>query len=586
MNQEINSVPTPQSEPSPEPQNLIQRLRQWAVPPVFPGDEERTRQAAVLNSILIGAIVLSFLYGLSLPFTSVNFLPVAGIILAMLGVLSFGLFNIRRGHITATSFFLVIFAWLMAAGTSLMFGGVSGPVFSSFIVITIAAGLVIGFRAALGIASGSIIFGLVLVFLQNAGVIEPFDGTPTSFFFRLAFNIVIITFLIFLTIQNTSDALKSAEDSQKDLLITNEQLRLGQSSLENMIAENQEKIEQRDKYLEAASLITKSTTEVTRLQEMLDQIVSTISRQFGFYHVGLFLVEESGQWAILEAASSAGGRAMIDRYHRLEVGKQGIVGFVTGIGQPRISQDIQLDRIHSVTPELPETRSEMALPLKTRGEIFGALDIQHNEPDAFSEEDISALQTLVDQIAQAVENQRLHEQVQDSLEEMQRVYGDYSQKAWAETRKQKEITAYKFSDGALTPVLNTDTTIEADNKVEIPIVVRGHQIGLVEIAREDPLAEWTDEEQELLLNLSDQLGIALDSARLFNETQLRATTEQIIGNINAEIMESLEINSILRTTVEKIRDTLDLPEVSIKMTAPSSTQPSGNGNSQETDESN
>jgi K+-sensing histidine kinase KdpD len=218
---------------------------------------------------------------------------------------------------------------------------------------------------------------------------------------------------------------------------------------------------------------------------------------------------------------------------------------------------------------------------------LGALDIQDDVPNAFSEEDISVLQTIADQIALAIENLRLNQQVQDSLEEVQRVYGDYSQKAWAETHRQKALSAYKFSDGALSPILEEDFIIDSENKIDLPILVRGHQIGTIEISREDPLTEWTEDEEELLTTLSDQLGIALDSARLFNETQLRATTEQIIGNINAEIMESLEINSILRTTVEKIRETLELPEVSIKMTAPpSSQQPSNNGNPQDTDESN
>lgn len=588
MNREINPSLPPQSDPpTPEGQNFLAQIRQWLTPPVFAGDEDLTRRAAFLNNTLIGAIVISLLYGLSLPFTSTTILPIFVIIVCVLGVLTFGLFNIRRGNVTTTGYILVIFAWILAAISSAIIGGISGPIFSSFAVIIIAAGILLGFRAALVAAAGALGYGLILVFLGNSGLLPTYEAPLTSFYAQAVFTISIVTFLIYLTIRSTTEAITEAKQGEAALGERNAELQNIQTDLANAFEKSTTQLERNKRYLAAAAAIAQSTTTRSQLKVMLNEIVGEIANQFSYYHVGLFLIEENGQWANLEAASSPGGQAMVERSHRLEVGKQGIVGFVTGLGQQRITQDTQLDRIHSLTPELPETRAEMALPLKAHGEIIGALDIQDNVPQAFSEEDIAALQILADQIALAIENLRLTQQAQDRLEEVQRVYGEYSRKAWAETHRQRAISAYKFSDGALTPIVDSGISVDAKNKVEIPIIVRGNQIGSIEIAREDQLAEWTEDEEELLATLSDQLGIALDSARLFNETQLRATTEQIIGNINAEIMESLEINSILRTTVEKIRDTLELPEVSIKMTAAPQTtqQPSSNGNPQDADES-
>ena len=176
--------------------------------------------------------------------------------------------------------------------------------------------------------------------------------------------------------------------------------------------QNTQRMERRNRYLEVAAQIARDTVVTHDQQEILDHSVDLIATSFDYYQVGIFLIEENSQWAYLRAASSDGGRAMISRNHRLGVGKQGIVGYVTGIGQSRITQDIQLDRIHSVTPELPETRSEMALPLKVRGEIIGALDIQDRIPNAFIEEDISALQTLADQISLGIQNLRLNRQLE------------------------------------------------------------------------------------------------------------------------------------------------------------------------------
>jgi GAF domain-containing protein len=392
---------------------------------------------------------------------------------------------------------------------------------------------------------------------------------------------------MYLTHQNFLVALKLSDEAQSDFQKKLDQLEAANSELANDAELISKELEQRSKYIEAAAQIAQDTITSSDLESMLDLIVDQIAAKFGFYHVGIFLVDENSQWAVLRSASSEGGRQMVARDHRLGVGKQGIVGFVTGIGQARITQDIGLDRIHSVTPELPETRSEMALPLKVRNEIIGALDIQDSIPDAFQDEDISALEILANQIALAVANFHLTKEAQERLEEVQRVYGEYSQRAWADTHRQKSLAAYRFSDGDLIPLNDSKVNFEAENKLEIPIRVRGNKIGVIEIARESGLDEWSEDEKTLLETLSEQLGIALDSARLFNESQLRATTEKIIGDINSDIWESLEINSILKTTVEKLQQTLSLPEVSIKMTDPGSSQhTSGNGTPIDVDENN
>jgi GAF domain-containing protein len=586
MTQQTDQIPT--AETSAGDQTFLRRLRAWLRPPVFPGDEEKTRQAAMLNTILLAALVGGILYGLTLPWSvTASLAPqitFAAILVIMIG---FGMDNLRRGTVRPIAYLVIIMGWLFAAVFTAIYGGVSSPLYPSFVVLIFAAGLLLGFRPAAVVGGLSIIYGVFLYFLESGGVLPALELASFDYLFRFIFIFLVASFLIYLTNQNFLRALRAADEARRESNQAIDEL----SALEGQLRSESEAIshelERWELYLGAAKQIAMGTTTSSTLEVMLDFVVDSIANQFGYYHVGIFLIDENKQWAVLRSASSEGGRQMITRDHRLGVGRQGIVGYVTSIGQPRITQDIGLDRIHSVTPELPETLSEMALPLEVHDQILGALDIQDKVPNAFSDDDVSALQLLADQIALAIYNFQLETDAKKRLEEVQRVYGEYSQRAWVETHRQKSLTAYRYLDGDLMQISDPQITIDADSKLEIPILVRGNKIGAIEIAKDEPQAEWTTEEQELLQTLSDQLGIALDSARLFNETQLRATTEQIIGDINADIWESLEINSILRTTVQKLQQSLDLPEVAIKMTPPSPAQPqSDNGSPTTPDESN
>jgi GAF domain-containing protein len=312
------------------------------------------------------------------------------------------------------------------------------------------------------------------------------------------------------------------ERYQKELKLRTEIDMLNQN-LELRIQERTKDVEQRSRYLQAAAEVARKSTSILNHQELLETIVNEISRQFDFYHVGIFLLDDRNEWAVLRSASSIGGKQMIERGHRLAVGKQGMVGFVTSIGEARITQDVELDRIHSVTKELPDTRSEMALPMTARNKIIGALDIQDSKPNAFTQDDVAVLQTMTDQISLALENIRLFEQTQADLEEIQRAYGEFSEQAWGETFQKDLLQSYRYFGGSVSPLPKDDPSKNEDGTFSVPVSVRGYTIGTIEITKEDSSRDWNSDEIRLLEALSEQIGIALDSARLFNETQLRAT---------------------------------------------------------------
>jgi GAF domain-containing protein len=216
-----------------------------------------------------------------------------------------------------------------------------------------------------------------------------------------------------ITLEETGEGRSWTKEEIELIEEVNEQVAL---ALEN--ARLFEETRRRTVQLEAASEVARDTTAILDVDQLLDETVHLISKQFGFYHAGVFLVDERGEYAMLRAASSEGGQRMLERDHKLAVGKIGIVGYVTATGEPRIALDVGKDAIHFVNPDLPNTRSEMALPLISRGRVIGALDVQSTDEAAFSEDDVAVLQTLADQLATAIENARLYEQAVNTAEQL------------------------------------------------------------------------------------------------------------------------------------------------------------------------
>ncbi|MEK6222744.1 MAG: GAF domain-containing protein, partial [Chloroflexota bacterium] len=450
--------------------------------------------------------------------------------------------------------FLLGTVWLISVISAYYYGGILSPSYASLVLIIYTAGIITSTTTSYYYTGATLAVGVSLLYLGNNNLLpEPLSPiTPTAFFGGMAVNFIIIAFFTKLANQSIEDGYNSANRNQNELEKSNLELQDIRKSLEKTIDESTKELEKRNKYLEATALVARDTTSFLSTEELLNRIVDLIAQKFDFYHAGIFLVSEDNLFADLKAASSEGGKKMIERNHRLPVGKQGIVGFVTGIGKARISQNIELDRIHTTTPELPETRSEMALPLKSGGSIIGALDIQDNTADAFTQDDVEILQILADQVSLAISNARSFEQAQISIQEAKREAGEYDVVRWGEAIKSENLPSYRFAAGQSGEAERIDLANalmpDKEGKIEIPIHVRGEEIGVIDIVKDQ--AGWSPEEVNLLNGLSDQLGVALDSARLFNETQQRAASERLVSEISNEIRERLDIDAILRTTAE------------------------------------
>ena len=183
-----------------------------------------------------------------------------------------------------------------------------------------------------------------------------------------------------------------------------------------------EQTQQRADQFRAVAEVGEAVSGLMELDEILNKTVNLIRNRFGFYHVSIFLIDDTRTWAVVRASTGEVGKIMMERPHRLAVGSQSIVGYVTANGKPRIALDVGQDAVHFNNPLLPDTRSEMALPLIARGSVIGALDVQSVEAGAFTDEDVKMLQVMADQLASAIENVKLFEQTQRRLVEQAMLY--------------------------------------------------------------------------------------------------------------------------------------------------------------------
>ena len=335
------------------------------------------------------------------------------------------------------------------------------------------------------------------------------------------------------------------------------------SSLEKRVTERTAELEQRAVQMEIIASIAHSVTEVQDLEQLLPSICQIVSEKFDYYHIGIFLIDERSEYAVLMATNSAGGRRMIGRGHRLRVGETGIVGYVAAQGEARIALDVGADAIFFNNPDLPSTRSEIALPLKTGEQTIGILDVQSENVGAFGQEDVVTLGILADQVAVAIENARLFSQTTQSLTDSQVVYRQFIKQDWGSFARTMKNSGYTY-DGIRTIPIETASPPTRPNAMNIPIRIRGLAVGNITLQSSNPLRAWSQGEVQMAQAAAERAGLAIENYRLLSDAQRRAAKERTIGEITARIGTSVNINSILQTTVEELGRTLSGSEVIVQ----------------------
>jgi GAF domain-containing protein/HAMP domain-containing protein len=375
---------------------------------------------------------------------------------------------------------------------------------------------------------------------------------------------------------NTADEIGILGNTLNNMSVTAKKL---VANLEEMVVERTHAIERRFAQIQAVAEVGKAVAAQHDLEDLLTLTTHLISSRFGFYHIGIFLLDQRDEYAILRASNSSGGKKMLDREHKLRVGTEGIVGTVAGSGEARIALDVGEDAVYFDNPDLPQTRSEMALPMIAGGEVQGVLDVQSLEANAFSAEDIPALQILADQLAIAVQNARMLRDTQEALFAARKATGEVSQKGWQATLKNtgaigyiglthgEVVQATKEIDEYTKQVMSVGDHLLSDDQltINVPVIARGQTIGMLRLTKPPHAEPWSLDEISDVESLSNQLSNTLDSARLYSEAQQRAAREQMIGEITATITAATEVDDIIRETVTQLGKTFQDADVTLRL---------------------
>ena len=559
---------------------MLIRTRQFLAPPIFEDDEEKTRTAALLSATWL-VVTLAALVGIVLLFvTELGKLTPALITnIVLFGLLLALRFVLVRGYVRVTSVLLLCVLWLNTTALIYVTDGIQHPATSSYLVIVILASLLLGERAAVMFGSFSVLALLVLFYAQTNDLLD-FTVTSESnvlFGWWVALTIILSLTVLLLrfAVRSIAEGFERARHNERALAESHREMQASRDALQARTRD----LERQSVRLRAAAEVGRTAASIRDLDQLLSQVVHLISEYFDFYHAGIFLLDETGRHAVLRAASSPGGMQMLAEGHRLAVGEQGIVGHVTGVREPRIALDVGEEAVHFEYPHLPHTRSEIALPLVAGDRLLGALDIQSTEQAAFSPEDITVLQVLTNQVAVAIENAYLFVEGQAALEAERRAYGEISTQAWTQMMGEQADLGYLCDAQRILPAGDQwqpemvqarqagQTVQEGGSTVAIPIKIRDHATGAVRLRKPDDAGEWTTDEITLMEDLTRQLGLTLESARHYRETQRRALREQMTTEITARIRETLDMDTVLQTAIREMGDRLSIARVEVRMSS-------------------
>ncbi|MBN1976852.1 MAG: GAF domain-containing protein [Anaerolineae bacterium] len=555
-------------------------IKKLLAPPVFEGDEEKTRNAAILNTLLwimLGAIIVASYFQIRDSATLGARTAAAAMIYAVFVPALGGLIWMsHRGHVRQAGGLLATLVWAITTVAIIIFGGIRSTVSPAFFVSIFIAGLLMGWRAAMGFCFLTTVSLFVVLMLELSGVqfgpymipLYPSTGVGFDDFFMLVGIVVATTTIVGLSRRSIVSALQRAQSHEGALAEVNRELESRSRELQIRTLE----LGRRSMQLQIAAEIARDVTAMREVSELLGRAVEQLKDRLGFYHVAILLVDEQEKFAVLRAATGEPGRRMLEQNYRVDVEEEGPISYVVSSGYHRILLDVGDDAVSFENPLLPDSRSEIVLPLRVGRHIIGALEIHSQQEAAFTADDAAVLQSMADQLAVAIENTRLLEEMQQALRELELASGRYTQESWRlSVARGRRGIGYRYRrlgiervtdlspearhawlDGA--PVVASEQSAgggrEDGGAVAVPIKLRDQVVGVLDLNFEDQSV--SPETLTLVEEIAGRLALALENARLLDETRQRAQRDRLIADITAQVRASMDIDRILKTAVQGI----------------------------------
>jgi GAF domain-containing protein len=570
-------------------------IKKLFAPPVFEGDDEKTRNAALLNILLwtmLAGILIVFPF---LAFASTSFAAlvwtvvlVAAFALPIIGLMRMA----RRGHVQRAGVLVALLLWLITTAGVVVFGGIRSTTAPVYLVAIFVTGLLLGRGAVtgLGLLTAASLLAVYLLEYHSVQVGSyqiPVYSLPAAVgpdnLFMLLVAVVITGVVVSLSRRSLINALRRAQANERALGEVNRQLEARSEELQARTRD----LARRSMQLQVAADISRDVIAVRELDELLDRAVNLVRDRFGFYHVALYLVDEQNEYALLQAATGEAGRQMLEQERPIDLEQEGLFGYVINSGYHCLLFDVGDDAVRFENPLLPETRSELALPLRVGMRIIGALDIQSRSEEAFDGDDVAVLQSMTDQFAVAIENARLLSEMQHTLHELEVASGLYTQDSWRlSAQRRGRGTGYRYrrlgveraadpppeaiqawADGRSVVLASQPDAADDGQKsistLAVPVKLRDQVVGVLNLSIEGRAV--ASDTVALVEEVANRLALALENARLLDETRQRAQRDRLIADITAQVRATMDVERILQTAVRGLGAALGSERAFIKL---------------------
>lgn len=398
--------------------------------------------------------------------------------------------------------------------------------------------------------------GIYQLRAPNVPVTTPIDWISYTGYFSIISTILIIA------VNQFKGELAHVVQGMQNIFKT---LMTERSQLEDRVRERTDELETRAIQLRSSATISKTIAEMQDISELMETTTKLTSDQFGYYHVGLYLLDERKKTAFLQAASSINGEQLIGRGFRIEPDRLNLINLVVEHNRPYITSDTDNENFVR-DANFPLTRSRMLLPLTVRNNVIGILDMHSDQPQSFNTQDAEVLQTLADLVAISIDNVRLINETKNLVHQLETNTSVQTHETWTKfTSRHKP--AYQYTPAGVRPLFANNKQNNPDG-LRVPLMLHGQNIGNIILKRKGAANTWSERERILVEKVAYQVALALENSRLVDETQKNALRDQVIANISARVRETLDIESVLRTATTELRRVFDLKEAEISIGSP------------------
>jgi GAF domain-containing protein len=555
---------------------MLSRIRRTLAPPTFERSED-AHAARLLNAVLWGVVVAVLVWGPVGVLTDAG-RPVAiagDLILALLLIAAAGTGQVlmRLGRVHLASLVSVALLYLGCSMAVVLSGGVRAPASGLYVLLVVVAGALLGRGVAAVTASISVLTGLALVYAESvAGWLVPWSTGPLRAWAAVGAIAAAVAAMAILTDRSReellADARRHADELESRLAALREEGRARTAALDRQI-----------RYLSAIASVSRDIAPLSDMDALVSRTASLTAERLGLHHVGIYVVDDAGEWLDLRASADPEAEDPPAWELRVRAEESTVIGRVASTATPYVLPDARGAEGPQGGGGPAEARAQLALPICAEGRVLGVLDMHSRVQGTFGSDDAAMFEMLAEQVAAGMGNAAALAEERERSDALRAAYGQSVAESWRRGLRTRGPTGVARTAQGLAPAgrewgaesrdaLRAGRAVAAGHDsrvVAVPIAARGHVIAVLDARKPAEGGDWSSSELSLLESLCAQLGEALENARLYEDAQRREARERLLGEATARMRASLDPATVLRAGAEEIRAALGLAALDIRL---------------------